>query len=199
MNLSEDAQRIEPRQPRQECAGSLSANETLIAPLARELAQAGLDSVNVSFDTLDPTRYRELTRGGVIEDALAGIAAARAAGLPVKLNMVIMEGGDPAEIARMREFADGIGARVQLINHYELFREKGDTYAFDRPPACAGCNRIRLTADGMFKPSCIRTSRSPWTSPGSRRASARRWPRSRATGERARIAPCGRSEDDHGP
>jgi len=131
---------------------AMTTNGTLLAPRARELAEAGLDSVNVSLDTLDPARYRELTRGGAIEDALAGIAAARAAGLPVKLNMVVMEGGDPAEITRMREFADGIDARVQLINHYELFRKKGDTYAFDRPPECAGCNRIRLTADGMLKP-----------------------------------------------
>jgi cyclic pyranopterin phosphate synthase len=131
---------------------AMTTNGTLLAPLARELAEAGLDSVNVSLDTLDPVRYRELTRGGAIEDALAGIAAARAAGIPVKLNMVVMEGGDQSEITRMREFADGIDARVQLINHYELFREKGDTYAFDRPPACAGCNRIRLTADGMLKP-----------------------------------------------
>ncbi len=131
---------------------AMTTNGTLLAPRARELAEAGLDSVNVSLDTLDPARYRELTRGGAIEDALAGIAAARAAGIPVKLNMVVMEGGDPAEITRMREFADGIDARVQLINHYELFRKKGDTYAFDRPPECAGCNRIRLTADGMLKP-----------------------------------------------
>jgi GTP 3',8-cyclase len=131
---------------------AMTTNGTLLAPLARELAEAGLDSVNVSLDTLDPARYRALTRGGSIEDALAGIEAARAAGIPVKLNMVVMEGGDPAEIERMRGFAEGLGARVQLINHFELFREKGDTYAFDRPPACAGCNRIRLTADGILKP-----------------------------------------------
>ncbi len=131
---------------------AMTTNGTLLAPAARALADAGLDSVNVSLDTLDPARYRELTRGGAIDDALAGIRAALAAGIPVKLNMVVMGDTDPAEIGRMRAFADGIGARLQLINHYELFREKSDTYAFDRPPACARCNRIRLTADGMLKP-----------------------------------------------
>jgi cyclic pyranopterin phosphate synthase len=131
---------------------AMTTNGTLLAPRARELAEAGLDSVNVSLDTLDGARYTELTRGGRIGDALAGIRAARAAGLPVKLNVVVMEDTDQAEIGRLRRFADGIGARVQLINHYELFREKSDTYAFDRPPACRRCNRIRLTADGMLKP-----------------------------------------------
>ena len=131
---------------------AMTTNGTLLAPLAAELKEAGLDSVNVSLDTLDAERYRVLTRGGRIEDALAGIRAARAAGIPVKLNMVVMEDTHPEEMGRMRDFADSIGARLQLINHYELSREKSDTYAFDRPPACAGCNRIRLTADGMLKP-----------------------------------------------
>jgi cyclic pyranopterin phosphate synthase len=131
---------------------AMTTNGTLLAPVARALAEAGLDSVNVSLDTLDPARYRELTRGGEIEDALAGIRSARAAGLPVKLNMVVLEDTDGAEMDRMREFAESVGVRLQRINHYELFREKRDTYAFDRPPACGSCNRIRLTADGMLKP-----------------------------------------------
>ena len=131
---------------------AMTTNGTLLAPRARELAEAGLDSVNVSLDTLDPARYRELTRGGRVEDALAGIHAALSAGIPVKLNMVVMEDTDPAEIGRLRELADRIGAGLQTINHYELYREKSDTYAFDRPPSCERCNRIRLTADGMLKP-----------------------------------------------
>jgi cyclic pyranopterin phosphate synthase len=137
---------------------AMTTNGTLLAPRAGDLAEAGLGSANVSLDTLDPDRYRELTRGGRIEDALDGIRAALAAGLPVKLNMVVMEDTDPAEIGRLREYADGIGANLQLINHYELYREKSDTYAFDRPPSCARCNRIRLTADGMLKP-CLHSDR----------------------------------------
>ena len=66
--------------------------------------------------------------------------------------MVVLADTAADEIARMREFCAGIGARLQLINHYELLREKKDTYAFDRPPSCARCNRIRLMADGMLKP-----------------------------------------------
>ena len=130
----------------------MTTNGTLLAPLARQLREAGLDSVNISLDTLDPGRYRELTRGGGIDDALAGLAAALDTGLPVKLNMVVLADTAAGEIERMREFAEARGARLQLINHFELARRKQDQYAFDRPPSCERCNRIRLTADGMLKP-----------------------------------------------
>ena len=131
---------------------AMTTNGTLLARYARDLKEAGLDSINVSLDTLDPDRYRELTRGGRIDDAREGIAAAIAAGFPVKINMVVLEDTTEGEISRMREFCSRLGARLQLINHYELVREKGEEYAFDRPPSCATCNRIRLMADGMLKP-----------------------------------------------
>jgi GTP 3',8-cyclase len=131
---------------------AMTTNGVLLAPLVRPLKDAGLSSVNVSLDTLDRDRYRELTRGGEIEHALDGISAAIAEGVPLKINMVVMEDTEQEEIERMRKFCAVIAARLQLINHYELVREKSDTYAFDRPPACATCNRIRLTADGMLKP-----------------------------------------------
>jgi cyclic pyranopterin phosphate synthase len=131
---------------------AMTTNGTYLGRHAHALKEAGLDSVNVSLDTLDPERYRELTRGGEIRDTLEGIRVATAEGFPIKLNMVVLRETAEGEIARMREFCAGIGARLQLINHYELFREKGDSYAFDRPPSCANCNRIRLMADGMLKP-----------------------------------------------
>jgi len=131
---------------------AMTTNGTLLAPLARPLREAGLDSVNLSLDTLDPARYRELTRGGDIDAALAGLAAALAEGFPVKVNMVVLGDTTEAEIARMREFCASRGARMQLINHFALARRKNDQYAFDRPPSCGRCNRIRLMADGMLKP-----------------------------------------------
>ncbi len=131
---------------------ALTTNGTLLAPLAHGLRQAGLGSVNVSLDTLDPERYRHITRGGDLADARAGISAARAEGFPIKINMVVLEDTAEEEIGRMRDFCRDNGAGLQLINHFELFREKSDAYAFDRPPACAGCNRIRLLSDGTLKP-----------------------------------------------
>ncbi|MEJ5184880.1 MAG: radical SAM protein, partial [Rectinemataceae bacterium] len=80
---------------------AMTTNGTMLSSLARPLAEAGLDSVNISLDTLDPARYRAITRVGNLEDVLAGIDAALAAGLPVKLNMVILEDTTPQEIVAM--------------------------------------------------------------------------------------------------
>ncbi len=131
---------------------AMSTNGTLLAPHAQELKEAGLDSINISLDALDPLRYAELTRGGRVADALAGVRAAVAAGFPVKINMVVMPETTEAEIDLMRRFCEAEGARLQRIRLYSLRRAKTDTHAFDRPPACDACNRIRLTADGMLKP-----------------------------------------------
>jgi cyclic pyranopterin phosphate synthase len=131
---------------------AMTTNGTLLGTLARPLHEAGLDSVNISLDTLDPERYRDLTRGGNIDDALAGFSAAIEAGFPVKINMVVLGDTSAGEVERMRTFAAAHGARLQLINHFELGKLKEDHVAFDRPPPCDRCNRIRLTADGMLKP-----------------------------------------------
>jgi GTP 3',8-cyclase len=129
----------------------MTTNATLLAPVAADLKARGLGSVNVSLDTTDPERYREITRGGRIEDALEGIRAAIAAGLPVKLNVVVGPdaGDDPDAV---RAYADSIGARVQLIARYRLDREKKDGGEYDRPPPCARCDRLRLLANGVLRP-----------------------------------------------
>jgi len=124
--------------------------------------------VNISLDTLDAARYRFLTRGGSIEDAFAGIEAARREGFPVKINMVALEDTGSRDIEDMREYCEKCGGHLQLINHFQLGREKTDSYestrsvrtpyGFDRPPSCAQCNRIRLMADGMLKP-CLHSDR----------------------------------------
>ena len=68
----------------------MTTNGTLLARLAGDLAAAGLDGVNVSLVSLDPTEYARITDGGSLADVLAGIDAAFAAGLhPVKLNVVV--------------------------------------------------------------------------------------------------------------
>jgi len=70
---------------------SLTTNGILLPRFAAELADAGLSRVNVSLDSLDSERYRRLTRGGRLDEALAGIEAAFAHGLtPVKLNAVML-------------------------------------------------------------------------------------------------------------
>lgn len=81
---------------------SLTTNGTLLAEQAHALAQAGLKRVNVSLDTLDPQRFRAITRQGELTTVLAGIQAALEAGLtPVKINMVVMRGVNDDELIAM--------------------------------------------------------------------------------------------------
>jgi GTP 3',8-cyclase len=70
---------------------SLTTNGVLLPRYAEQLKANGLNRVNISVDSLDPERYRALTRGGSLEAALAGVDAALRTGLdPVKLNVVMM-------------------------------------------------------------------------------------------------------------
>jgi cyclic pyranopterin phosphate synthase len=131
---------------------AMTTNGTRLEGLAQDLKRAGLDSVNISLDTLDPERYHRITRVGDIKEVLRGIDAAQNAGLPIKINMVVLEDTGPDEVERMRRFCRDKGLSMQLINHYSLTETKKNSYRFDRPPDCALCNRIRLMADGYLKP-----------------------------------------------
>jgi len=84
---------------------TMTTNGVLLKKLARPLVEAGLQRVNISLDTLDPQRFRHLTRWGSLEDVWEGIYAAEAAGLtPVKVNAVVVFGyneNDLASLARL--------------------------------------------------------------------------------------------------
>jgi cyclic pyranopterin phosphate synthase len=84
---------------------SMTTNGVLLSKLAGPLAAAGLERVNISLDTLDPARFKRITRWGRLEDAWKGILAAEQAGLtPVKLNAVVVRGyneEDTQELARL--------------------------------------------------------------------------------------------------
>ena len=84
---------------------SMTTNGVLLKKLAQPLAEAGLQRVNISVDTLDPEKFHRLTRWGKLEDVWDGILAAEKAGLaPVKLNAVIVKGyneEDVVDLARL--------------------------------------------------------------------------------------------------
>jgi cyclic pyranopterin phosphate synthase len=83
---------------------SLSTNASQLAEYAPTLRAAGVRRINVSLDSLDPLRFREIT-GGHLAPVLAGLQAARQAGLaPIKLNMVVLRGINDQEIGAMVEF-----------------------------------------------------------------------------------------------
>lgn len=180
---------------------ALTTNATLLAPVAEELAEAGLDRVNVSLDSLRPERYAAITRGGRLADALAGIEAARVAGLaPLKVNCVLMGGVNDDEVADIARLARDHALDVRFIELMpigeaarwprsrfvpaeavlaalpelepvvgsgrdgvaELFSAPGwaGRVGLIRPIShrfCAGCTRIRVTADGRLKP-CLHSA-----------------------------------------
>jgi cyclic pyranopterin phosphate synthase len=84
---------------------SMTTNGVLLARLADQLAKAGLKRVNVSIDTLNPEKFKRLTRWGKLEDVWKGVHAAEQAGLaPIKLNAVVVKGyneSDVVELARL--------------------------------------------------------------------------------------------------
>jgi cyclic pyranopterin phosphate synthase len=97
---------------------SLTTNGTLLAEYATELKEAGLHRVNVSLDTLKPDRFEQITRCGRLEDTLAGIEAARAAGLnPVKINVVAMGGINDDELVDFAAKTVSDGWHVRFIEH----------------------------------------------------------------------------------
>lgn len=86
---------------------AITTNGILLRKYANDLKAAGLNRVNISIDTLDPEKFKRITRGGSLEDVLDGIQAAKEVGLlPIKLNVVVIHGFNTDEIKDFIELAD---------------------------------------------------------------------------------------------
>ncbi len=94
---------------------SMTTNATLLGRYAHDLAVAGLGRINISLDSLNPLHFRTLT-GGELSPVLAGIQAAKAAGLaPIKLNTVLMRGINDDEVGGLIDFAVANHATIRFI------------------------------------------------------------------------------------
>jgi cyclic pyranopterin phosphate synthase len=119
---------------------SITTNGIMLTQLAQPLAAAGLDRVNISLDTLDPEKFRRLTRWGKVEDVWQGIFAAEDAGItPIKINAVVVRGyneSDVLEIARltmehpwqvrfieMMPFAGATELQIKQVVNWEEMRD----------------------------------------------------------------------------
>src|SRR5271154_4316836 len=94
---------------------TLTTNGSQLAKYAGDLAAAGIRRINVSLDTLDPEKFRTITRWGDLDRVLAGIDAAQAAGLKVKINTVALKGVNDDEFPHLIEWAHGRGMDLTLI------------------------------------------------------------------------------------
>ena len=99
---------------------TMTTNGTRLPEHARTLAEAGVRRINVSLDSRDPEIFRHITRHGDVAQVLDGIAAAQAAGLSIKINMVALKGLNDDQIAPMLEWAGASGMDLTLIETMPL-------------------------------------------------------------------------------
>ena len=107
---------------------TLTTNGTRLAEFADDLRAAGVERVNVSLDTLDRALFAKLTRRDSLLQVLEGIAAARAAGLKVKINTVALKALNQDEIPALVEWAHGQGHAMTLIEVMPLGEVEGDRF-----------------------------------------------------------------------
>lgn len=105
---------------------TLTTNGTQLARFADDLAAAGIRRINVSLDTLDNALFAQLSRRDRLGDVLQGIAAAKEAGLAVKLNTVALKGLNEDEIPFLVEWAHAQGHEMTLIEVMPLGEIEGD-------------------------------------------------------------------------
>jgi cyclic pyranopterin phosphate synthase len=99
---------------------ALTTNGVLLAEHAEALRRAGLHRITVSLDTLDRERFRALTRTDDLDRVLAGIRAAQAAGLPIKIDTVVMRGVNDDELVPLLEFAKTMNAEIRFIEYMDV-------------------------------------------------------------------------------
>ena len=132
---------------------TMTTNGQLLAGMAGRLAVAGLDRVNISLDTLDVQRYREITRGGELRKVLTGIDAALEHGLnPVKINCVVTPDTTSGEMEELKRFCSSMHLQLRFIRQMNLGKGKFWKVEGGEGGQCRICNRLRLTADGRFIP-----------------------------------------------
>lgn len=124
---------------------TLTTNGSQLARHAAALAAAGVRRVNVSLDSLDGGRFARITRRGRLEPVLDGIAAARAAGIAVKLNVVALRGLNEVDFIPLVEWAHARGHDVTFIETMPLGDVDGDRTAHYLPLAA-----VRAALDRRF-------------------------------------------------
>src|SRR5579862_7538184 len=102
----------------------LTTNGILLADHAQELFDAGLRRINISLDTLNPDRFRQLARRDGLDKVLAGIMAAKRAGFdPVKVNAVIIRGVNDSEVVPLVRYARDNGLAMRFIEYMPIGAE----------------------------------------------------------------------------
>jgi cyclic pyranopterin phosphate synthase len=105
---------------------ALTTNGLLLEEMAADLYRAGVQRLNVSLDSLNPQTFSGITRGGELHKVLAGLDAAEQAGFPPpKINCVIMQGVNDAEILDFADMTITRGCSVRFIEYMPVVKEEG--------------------------------------------------------------------------
>jgi cyclic pyranopterin phosphate synthase len=138
----------------------LTTNGILLAPIARDLWNAGLRRINISLDTLDPGRFLELTRRTGLDQVIEGILEAKAAGFaPVKINAVAIKGMTEGDVVPLGRFARDHGLELRFIEYMPL--DAGD--AWERGKVLYAAEILDRLAEGIspLAPSPYHDPRAP--------------------------------------
>jgi cyclic pyranopterin phosphate synthase len=133
---------------------TLTTNGTQLARFAPALYAAGMRRINVSLDTRNPQKFRDVTRWGELSKVLAGIDAAQSAGLAVKINMVALKDVNEREIPDMLQWSHGRGMDLTLIETMPMGDIDGDRVAQYLPLSVV---RARLAREFTLTESDYRT------------------------------------------
>ncbi len=123
---------------------AMTTNGAGLVKHARALRDGGLQRLNISLDTLDPGRFRALTRTGDLAKVIAGIRAAREAGFKrIKLNAVVLKGRNDDEILDLVEFARAEQVDISFIEEMPL----GQAIGHDRAATFCSSDEVRGTIE----------------------------------------------------
>jgi cyclic pyranopterin phosphate synthase len=131
----------------------MTTNGMFLESFAQDLYNAGLHRLNISLDTTDPVKFKEMTRGGDILNVFRGIEAAIKAGFkPIKLNCVILNSSTEENALEVTEYARKHKLEVRYIHYMSLSEGRFSVVEGGSGGDCPKCSRLRLTPDGKLKP-----------------------------------------------
>ncbi len=132
---------------------AMTTNAVLLDKFAKPLASAGLQRINISLDTIDPHKFKSITRGGSLQKVFDGIQSALEAGLkPIKVNCVVGNNHDDNDVQAVERYCRENGLQVRFIQQMDLQTGHFDIVKGGTGGDCKHCNRLRLTSDGKVKP-----------------------------------------------
>ena len=132
---------------------SLTTNGILLEEFAKPLVAAGLKRVNISLDTLDAEKFKDITRGGDLSKVIRGINAAKSAGInPIKINCVINISSDEPDAIAVKKFCEEQGLLVRFIHQMNLETGEFSVVEGGTGGNCSLCNKLRLSSDGYLRP-----------------------------------------------